>query len=434
MRALRTLSIFLVLILVALAGCIQGTPPDDEDDPLPPVESKDEIFGRVQALMDGVPCEASEVGTDTSENLKDLALVEIENAGGTASLDFHDDIMIASTSGMAVMNISDPLNVEVLSVFDEVGGYADVKISPDGQTAIGGTGQRILLVDIRDPEYPELVGEWSLTEAGRPNQGTLNAHMLYTAEIDDEQWVFVAANNNDGVWILRMTGPPEDRELEFVTSSLPIEGGPLGPHDMWVNYDEEDEKWLLYSADGYHGWAVFDVSDPTEPMFEGGHIRPETGYTHTIQAAWIDGRRIVATIGEVGVNLLEVYDATDLKAPILLGTWHMNMEPGTTPQPAAPQHEFNIVNGTLYLGHYENGFYAFDLTQLPMTAPLIATPDLSPVAHYKVSSPDSTSLFSHIWSVDVINGVLYASHMSDGVYVIGYGCNEAGDEELTSTG
>lgn len=427
--------------MVPLAGCLQA---DAGAKTIPGkailggkgirnlAEIKAAAFDEVKAIMAGVPCSVPEVGAGTSKNLKDLQRIGFER-GGTQSLDTKGDIMIAANggSGMAIINISDPLRPRFYANYTETKSFGDVKVSPDNMTAVAGSGGVIDLVDIRNPFEPVRVGQWRLSSAGRPNQGTLNAHMLYTAQIMGEQWVFVAANNNDGVWILKLKGPPEKRELQFVTSTLPIEGGPLGPHDMWVTFDADLKKWLLYSADGYHGWAVFDVSNPAQPMLVGGIVRPETGYTHTIQAAKIGGKRIVATIAEVGLNLLEVYDATNLMAPVLLATWQVSQE-GGVPQPAAPQHEFNIVGGKLYLGHYANGFYVFDLTKV--TGPGSGATSLRPVAHYSVGDPGPASLFSQIWSVDVISGLLYASSMSRGVIIVGYGCNVPGDASLTSSG
>jgi len=185
--------------------------------------------------------------------------------------------------------------------------------------------------------------------------------------------------------------------------------------------------WLLYSSDGYHGWTVFNVNDPTAPELAGGIVRPETGYTHTIQAATVGDRRIVATIAEVGSNFLQVYDATNLQAPLLLASWQ------ASPTGVSPQHNFNIVNGSLYLAHYANGLYVFDLTQLP-DIPAAGQLDFAPSAHYSTGAESPISLFSHFWDLVLWNGLLYGSSMEDGVHVIGYGCNTPGDSTLTSTG
>jgi hypothetical protein len=253
--------------------------------------------------------------------------------------------------------------------------------------------------------------------------------MLYTARIADEDWLFLAPNTSTGVWILRIVGEPAERRLEFVTQTLPVEGGPLGPHDMFVQQDGLDGNWYVYSSDGYHGWTVFNVNDPTNPTLAGGIVRPETGYTHTIQAGIVAGRRIVATIAEVGANYLQVYDATNLNAPVLLAAWQ------ASPASTAPQHNFQIVNGSLYLAHYTAGFYVFDLTQLP-AVPAVGTLDFAPKAHYSTGDEGTATAlsFDYFWDIVLWNGMLYGSSMRDGVHVVGYGCNAPGDAGVTSTG
>jgi hypothetical protein len=190
---------------------------------------------------------------------------------------------------------------------------------------------------------------------------------------------------------------------------------------MVVQYDEILKAHLHYSADGYHGWSVFDVSDPAKPMFVGGFVRPETGYTHTIQAYKMGNRRMVATIAEVGANFMEIYDATNIKAPVLLATWQVG-----TPQSA--QHNFNIVMNQLYLAHYGAGIFVFDLTELP-TTPSARLVDFKPVAHYQ-SRPDKSR--SSFWDVLLKDGVLYMSDISNGVDTVGYGCVPAGSPTYTS--
>ncbi|HET6398387.1 MAG TPA: hypothetical protein VFH47_02405, partial [Candidatus Thermoplasmatota archaeon] len=211
-----------------------------------------------------------------------------------------------------------------------------------------------------------------------------------------------------------------------------IQGGPLGPHDMWVTHDEQ-AGWLLYSADGFHGWTVFNVDDPASPMLAGGLIRPETGYTHTIQAGWVDGRRLVATIQEVGVNVLQVFDATNLRAPVLLATWQMSVTDAVQ-----PQHNIQIVNGTLYVAHYGAGIYVFDLRDAG-TLPVAGTTSLRPVARFDPGMANSPSPldFAGVYDVVVHEGLVYASAYSGpfrGVTVIGFGCMQPGDLKLTSTG
>lgn len=418
-----------IMVAAVLAGCLDGAPPvADGDDP---IVAPADVWGAVRELLEGVPCDVADVGKGTSENLKKLADVEFE---GTlhGEVDIRGDLALVARyndGGFQIVNISDPLAPEVVGVFTEAGGGLDVKFSPDNLTGLVGVEGGIVMADLSDPTDPKPAGEWKF-----PTRGTLtqNAHMLYTARIADEDWVFVAPNDNNGVWILKLEGPAAERTLTYVTRTLPVEGGPLGPHDMFVTRDPVTNRWMLYSADGFHGWTVFDVTDPTQPTRAGGFVNPaEGGYTHTIQSAQIGSRRFVATISEVGLNVLRVYDATILRAPLLLGVWQADPGLGST----TPQHNFNIVAGKLYLAHYDHGVYVFDLTKLG-PAPIAGTASLSPVAHYAedakgVSGPLA---FDSYWDVVLKDGLLYANHMTKGLRIIGYGCNEPGDATLTSIG
>lgn len=434
---LRRVTRFTPFLLLAAAlvssGCLGGG--GDGDDgaatgtgiPLDPLEA-------VRAALAGVPCEAP-VGEGTSANLLLLANASSEG-GGAGDIDIGDDIL-ASTS--ALFDISDPLHPTVLADFDllEISGGGDVKFLHGNQSIVMGGGG-VVLVDIRDPTAPVVEDEWSFDEFTGVNLPGgdlfLNAHMLATARIGEQDWVFVAPNSNSGVWILAVEGEVGSRQLVYVTQTLPVEGGPLGPHDMSVTQDEFTGEWLLYSADGFHGWTVFNIDDPTQPLPVGGLVAPQTGYTHTIQAARIGERRIVATIQEVGENILSIYDATILQAPVLLATWQV--QAGAT----TPQHNLNIVDGRLYVAHYGYGMYVFDLLDAG-ALPLVGAASLQPVAHYDPvpgGEPFVAGIggFEAIYDVVLKDGVLYLSGFSDpvvGVFSVGYGCLTPGDSEQTST-
>jgi hypothetical protein len=204
---------------------------------------------------------------------------------------------------------------------------------------------------------------------------------------------------------------------------------------MFVAEDPFTGQWLLYSADGFHGWTVFDLADPASPMPIGGLVLPQPGYTHTIQAARFGERRIVVTIAEVGENLLQIYDATILQAPILLASWQV------APLATTPQHNINIVGDHLYVAHYGYGMYVFDLTTVG-TLPLAGVGTFQPVAHYDPvpgGEPYVAGIggFEAVYDVVLQDGLLYVSGFSDpvnGVEVMGFGCIVPGDAEKRSIG
>lgn len=424
-------------LVMSLSGCSDGG--DDG-----PASGKGkgglDVWAPIRELMADVPCEAP-VDSNQSPNLLQLANVSYgEEAGIHGELDIRGDLALHarySTGGFEIVDISDPLHPLDLGHFslDKNEGALDVKFSPDNQTALYGINDGIVLVDIRDPTEPALAGKWSFNDASPVVQDPLravqqNAHMLYSKRIDGADWVFLAPNTNTGIWILKLEGPPEDRTLTFVTQTLPIQGGPLGPHDLFVQEDELDGNFYLYSADGFNGWSVFNVNDPANPELVGGWINPlELAYTHTIQTAVVGGKRLVATIGEIGVNLLKVYDASNLRAPLLLGVWNAPSPTG----PGVAEHNFNIVGGKLFLSYYGNGMYIFDLAALSAT-PLLSTLEMRPVAHWGNNGEPGGTASANIWDTLVKDGLIYLSDIGGGLFVVGYGCNAVPDPSLTSTG
>ncbi|MEA3136571.1 MAG: hypothetical protein QOJ26_289 [Thermoplasmata archaeon] len=423
-----------LLVLPALPGCLDG-------QQAPPATggvgaSAGDPFEAARSLMTGVPCEAA-VGEATSDNLRDLASIQFEE-GGVGDIDVRGPLLATTRS---LHDVSDPLHPMQTADFEtlEIHAGGDIKFLSDNKTLVTGGGGGLLLIDARDPWNPVIEDEWSFDEFAGVNlpggSVFLNAHMMGTALIGGVDWVFLAPNSNSGIWILRVDGEPGSRQLTYVTQTLPAEGGPLGPHDLFVHQDPFTSQWLLYSADGFHGWTVFDLADPTSPLPIGGLILPQPGYTHTIQAARFGERRIVVTIAEVGENLLQVYDATVLQAPILLAEWQV------APLATTPQHNINIVGDYLYVAHYGYGMYVFDLTTVP-GIPVVGTATFAPVAHYDPvpgGDPYIAGIggFEAVYDVVLQDGLLYVSGFSDpleGVEVLGFGCIVPGDATQRSVG
>jgi hypothetical protein len=438
-----------VSLALLVAGCVSPTA-TTSTAPVPPADPRT-VASNLEAAMAGVPCQAPVPATGSSANLKLLSKIEIPDSalGGIhGELDIRGDLAIHARyggSGFELYDIKDPLAPVYLGNWTHVvdgeevrDGALDVKFSPDNATVLVGVGDAIHLVDVRDPLHPVQVGDWLASQAS-PASGpaatlAYNSHMLYTKRIGGADWVFVAPNANSGIWVLRMEGGPAKPTLKYVAQTLPVEGGPIGPHDLYVQKDALDGHWYLYSADGFHGWTAFNVDDPAHPVPAGGFVNPAEGaYTHTLQAAAINGKRIVATIAEIGADFLRIYDATQMAAPILLGVWQAE----TTPAGAtSPEHNFNIVAGSLYLSNYGHGLYVFDLAAFTKgpSLPVAGTPALRPAAHWAVGAEAVDQGFSGFWDTLLKDGVVYVSHIEGGLVVLGYGCNHAPDPTLTSDG
>src|SRR5687768_3619255 len=254
---MRSPSALLVLALLA-AGCL-----DAGDDALgdgPGVDLPD-----LGALVADLPCEAPFDDVGTTENLRQLSLTEFDGESGPQEIDVAGDLLLAARDmGFSTVDVSDPLLPVVVGHYGDAGGMLDVKFTPDNLTAIVSSYDNIDLVDVRDPAEPRQVGRWTFDQVGSPPSGMngQNAHMVFPARIAGEDWVFLAPQSSTGVWVLKLTGTPDARGLEFVTTTLPLQGGVSGPHDIFVQFDELLQAWVLYSADAFLGWTAFDVSDP----------------------------------------------------------------------------------------------------------------------------------------------------------------------------
>lgn len=368
-------------------------------------------------------CEAS-VGSGTSANLHTLGSVLTGTNSG--EIDIHDDLAAVGAyggGGFDLVDVSDPTAPTILSSYRESPSPGlDVKFSTDGQTAIVGRPSGVDAVDVSDPADPTRVDTAPLPLGSE-------SHMVFVHRIAGVDHVFATAAGlaGPGIHVYTLTGPAASRDLTHL-GTVPMPGV-LGPHDMYVQDDPQLGAPVLYIADTYNGWAAFDISDPSAPVPLGA-VPAAEGYTHSVQSAWIDGRRIVVTIQESngifppGAGLLKVFDATVLSAPVPIGTWADDLTP------LEWQHNIQIVDGRLYMAHYDEGFFVFDIDSL-----LDQTGVLEPIAQYQPPHPDGEH-----WDVVLDDGVVYTSDFQGfgdddgGLYAVQFGCITVGDPAQSSTG
>lgn len=330
-----------------------------------------------------------------------------------------------SGGGFQVYSLTNPASPSLLGSISTSGSTLDLKPSADGNTVFVGRTGSIHVVDISNPASPVRVRTVALPVS--LDQG----HMLYTSVIGPKEYLFAASQSASGVYIFEVTGTPSTRNLVRIGQFAP--GSPLAAHDMYVQHDPVLGKPILYVANGFYGWLAADVTNPAFPVPQAVVPNPDGGqsYLHTIQAQWINGRRIVVTIAELGANVLRVWDASILSAPVLIGEWSSQTTLGVVPS-LSSEHNIQIVDGRLYVAHYKCGFWIFDLRTLPSLP--IFTP-LAPVAHFAVQVANGQH-----WDVVLRNGYVYTSDMrsqaaSGGAfYAVTYAGITQGDPAQTSTG
>jgi hypothetical protein len=422
---MRAYAILLALPLLA-AGCVQA--PADQG-PVQPV-SDDAALAGLQALVEGLPCEA-DVGAETSANLLKLGEWRVEQ-GDLGEVDVRGDLALLARhqlGGLYVLDLSDPVAPALVATLEmEKTSGLDVKWLPKGDGALLGDSGAIHVVDLRDPKAPVLAATFAYDSAGIQGQ----AHMVTVRSIAGEDWVFVASQTTQApIYILKREG----WNLTYVGSysTIPVLNSlPLGSHDILVLNDSMlDDKPVMYVADGLAGWSAHDLSDPAHPVRLGGTLSPEPGYgyTHTVRVEFHGGKRIVVTMSEVGANTMKVYDATNLQAPILLARW--NADPA---RPVSPQHNIQLLHGMLYMAHYGDGVYVFNLTAVFAGPPVAGTLDVKPVAHYAVEEPQAPSAlgFANVWDVLLSKGVMYVSDLNGTFSSVAFGCIAAGEVAETA--
>lgn len=447
MRSVEALGVALLLCIIAFAGCLEpAAAPDDASLDIGALVDPSPIFARVRAEMEGVPCTigASQVSlTTTTENIKSLVDNPLNEMGPTHSrgeFDLHGDLILETfynNKGFSLVDISDPLDpkqvgflVDPTASLPARGSAStlDAKFSHDGSAVFLAYSDSVGVADITDPAAPKLV-QTMPNPVGYRGQ----AHMIYDARIGDAEYLFVFPSiSGEHVVVHKVTGSGAETRLSYVTTYQVVTPTnptrqPVAPHDGYVVYDEVAGHHLLYLANSFHGVQVIDVDDPANPRtlatIAANADGSATGYApsfyHTIQAGWIDGRRIIVTSAEVGYNTLKVFDATDFSNVKFIGQWVFDDQ-----NPTNMQHNLQIVDGILFEAHYGQGLFGFDLRAY-LQGP---TPDVPVAFHYQ--PPGGGSL----WDVVVRKGVAYASDTSQGLHVLGYGCFTPGDLALDSDG
>ena len=443
---MRRLALAPALALALLAaGCV--SPAAVEPASVADVDAA-ALAADLRALLADVPCEVDSVGGGTSENMLEIANLPYDGSAH-GEIDIRGDWMLSAryqAGGFELTNVADPLNPAMAALFQsEEANAQDVKWMPDNRTAVVGVNLKVLLVDVGpvldDPRapaeileandtHPVLLGEWEYPiDAMNPHdQVAPNMHMLTTARIDGTDYVFIAPNTDTGFWVLERVGDT----LEYVGNfGAPLGGSLIGPHDMSLVWDEMMQAPVLYVANGFEGWMAWDMSDPRAPEMLGLMLNLDpapVSYTHTALGAKVGDKRLVVTIAEVGVNMMKVYDATNFAAPVLVGVWWADKA-----APHMPQHNIQIVGERLYMAHYTQGVFVFDMSGWDAT-PLAGSLSIAPVARYAPPEPEApdTLGFGNVWDVVVHRGLLYVNDGLRGTAVVGYGCLTPGDEAATS--
>ncbi len=390
------------------------------------------------------------VGRDPvgADGLPPGPLGEIDVAG-------HWAFVAVFNVGFAIIDLSDPKNPTTVSVVEiptppspAFGKYtADLKTDATGDWVflameVSAT-PGVLIYDVRDKANPELAGFW-------PEPGLLlGCHMVEYGVIDGEEYLFCAPLDN-AIYIgqLMPPTPTGHREVvqvarfaphtpKFVEENLAAGADAPGQHvsghhDMTFMEDPLTGTPMLYVSFWSLGLRFVDVSIPALPLevgsWDGEGAAKYDGNIHTTMAFESEDRRIVVTVPEVAnPPAMFVLDATDFSDVKVLSEW-MAVDDYGPQYGTFSTHNFQIVEGKVYMAHYHGGLWVLDIS----TAEKQAAPE--PVASYLPHEPrpDGQDYSVGAWDVVVWNGYMLTADGNGGFYVLHRAGDPAGDPEYTS--
>ena len=371
----------------------------------------------------------------------------------------------APNSGVAVVRVGDGSDVERVATLQNPPGTSaeDVVVysARDGRDiAVAGIqwcgGSRtdpdaergLMLWDVSDPAEPEQIGYLKTACCTRgvhefevehhANGRTYAYAMVPTSRYPGETTTYRDVNGDGDFRLIDITDPSKPTQV----SDWGIQdiGGPFYAGqgcDADANYGHGAEP----SADGTEvflaywdsGFVKLDVSDPANPVFKARTVYPPEADGDAHSSSYDDGRKLLfatdedfcKTSGpgiETGYGYLRIYDYDLSKAgtPRQIGSFRTPNSLGTSSQGAGDfvVHNALVVGTDVYLSWYSDGVRvvdAADPTRPREVAYFVPPAGQNPV---KPSQRGTLSQTPQVWGVVVEGGLVYASDMNTGLWVL----------------
>lgn len=283
----------------------------------------------------------------------------------------------------------------------------DVKIHPNGRIGIltreGASNRRngIVLLDLSTPAHPTILSEYTETVTG----GVHNTWVR--GELD---LLYAAHNGTSDVHIIDISDPSNPREVGRWGLDRPSKT----LHDVIV---QDGYAYLSYWDDGV---VMLDVGagshggTPTAPTFVSSYSYPE-GNTHV---AWRHGRYLYvgdeifpdnwnpeAPIDARG--FIHVLDMTDIENPVEVARYEV---------PEAGAHNVWVEDDVLYVGYYQGGLRAVDVSG-ELRGDLYRQG--RELGAYRTAAEDAmVPNWPMTWGAQVFKGNVFTSDLNSGLWVL----------------
>ena len=345
-----------------------------------------------------------------------------------------NDVLYVSTISDRVYtyDIRDPMSpVLVDSIQVDAGVINDVSTTRDGRIGVitreGARSRRngIVFLDLSNPLHPTVLSEYTTTVTG-------GVHSAFV----DEPYVYLT---DDATGSLRVIDFSDVRNPHEIARWQPegvrgVEGIRMGDEPFGLSigrmlHDVRVDDGIAYLSYWRHGLIMLDVGNgiaggsPANPQeitrftynvaqyYPADHIAG----THT---AWRDGDYLFIgdevfppLFGEPGVPInalghLHVVDVSDIRNPVKVAEYRV---------PVGGVHNFWVQDGVLYLGAYNGGIRAVDVSGELRGRLDLQGRELGVVmtGHPEGVIPN----VSMVWGAQPHNGVIYATDMNSGLWV-----------------
>lgn len=289
----------------------------------------------------------------------------------------------------------------------------DIQASDDGRLLVVATEFQpgsIVIYDLADPVKPRFVSRFT-SPATNPG-----VHTAEVQRVNGRLYAFLSVDPPARLVIVDITEP-----------SAPVEAytAPMGQpylHDVFVR------DGILFTALWDGGVSIWDIGGAgsgsvTAPRFI-GNVRTLGGQVHNIW--WYQtpgGEKRYAFIGEEGPGSVgsgssgdvHVVDVSDLSSPREVAFYRL---------PGAGTHNFSVdeTRGLLYAAFYNGGVRVLDINgDLSSCSPAQRSSDgrcdLARMGR-EVASGLSGEGQVYVWGVHLVNGIVYASDMLNGLWAL----------------
>lgn len=328
------------------------------------------------------------------------------------------------------IDISDPSKPTIVdSLIDDLRVLNDVMTTADGKVLVftreGASSRKngIVIATLEDPLRPKKVADFT-------DGVTAGVHSAFV--YTDPKYgthVFLTNDGTGAVDVVDINDPARPKRVTSWTTSTPVEAGRY-IHDIDV------QDGLLYGSYWNDGLIILDVGNgirggsPSKPvlvsqfkydlpsLYRDAEITGGTGYVRGTHTAWRHGKYVFIADEVFGLEdlrsrigraygRLQVIDVSDITKPKSVA-WYEPEYGGV--------HNVWAAGDTLYMGAYNAGFRAFDISG-ELKGDLRAQG--REMAHVQVFAPDGNVPNSTMtWGVVVKNGLAYVNDIRTGLFIV----------------